>query len=167
METKEVLFFYLVEARVHRLYRKRRNKLKSFFHCLFLCLLVIFLVACSEKNEMVLTRVDVQHVANDHFLEDEEMILDIVTLDSINSLLGEVEWKPKEEFEAAGEESLIATLFYTQDQEKQDELHLYRIWYNSDDSLSIISNNNEESYGILKEKYADKLKELLESPVDF
>ena len=141
--------------------------MKSFFHCLFLCLMAFILVSCAEENEMVLTRVDVQHIAKDHFLEDEEMILDIVTLDSISSILGEVEWKPKEDFEAAGEESLIATLFYTQDKEMQDELHLYRIWYNSDDSLSIISNNNEESYGILEEEYADKLKELLESPVGF
>lgn len=119
-------------------------------------------MACSN-DDMYLTRVDVQFVADDNSLEEEEMILDLITLDSINSLLEEVKWEPKGKQEVEGSEDLIATLFYTKENERQDQLYLYRFWYNNDDSLTIISTNKEEVYGTLDEEYADKLKDLLES----
>ena len=122
----------------------------------------MILVACSN-NELYLTRVDVQRVANDDSLEDEEMILDLITLDSIKSILEEIHWEPKTKPEVVGSEDLIATLFYTEENESQDQLYLYRIWYNFDDTVTIISNNEEEGYGQLEEEYADKLKSLLES----
>ncbi|PYF07246.1 hypothetical protein [Ureibacillus chungkukjangi] len=136
--------------------------MKKLFNLLFLCLLGTMLVACSN-DENFLIRIDVQRVASDDSLEDEDMILDLITLDSIKSLLEEVKWEPEEEPEDAGSEDLIATLFYADEKDKPDELYLYRIWYNFDDTITIISNNEEEGYGKLDEEYADKLKSLLES----
>ena len=121
----------------------------------------IILVACSN-DEIYLTRVDVQRVVNENSLEDEEMILDLITLDSINSILEEVQWEPKTKPELVGAEDLIATLFYTEEKESQDQLYLYRIWFNFDDTVTIISNKKEEGYGLLEEEYAEKLKSLLE-----
>ena len=120
------------------------------------------LVACSN-DEIYLTRVDVQRVANDDSLEAEEMILDLITLDSINSLLETVEWEPKEKPEVSSSEDMILTLFYTEEKGKPDQLFLYRIWYNFDDTITLISNNEEEGNGKLDEEYASKLKSLLES----
>jgi len=119
------------------------------------------LVACSDE-ENHLTRVDIQQVVNDEAIEEEEMIVDIITLDSINSLLAEVDWEPNSKPEMSRTEDLVATLFYTEEEDFPDKLYLYRIWFNSDDSVSIISNNEEEGYGTLNEEYADKLKGLLE-----
>lgn len=136
--------------------------LKNLYVTLLLCLMGIILVACSN-DEKYLTRVDVQPVVNVDAIEEEEMIVDLITLDSIQSLLEEVNWEPKSNPEVAGSEDLVATMFYSEEERSPDELYLYRIWFNSDDTLSIISNNEDEGYGTLDEEYADKLKNLLES----
>ena len=135
--------------------------MKKHYHFFLICLGVMTLVACSDE-ENHLTRVDIQQVVNDEAIEEEEMIVDIITLDSINSLLAEVDWEPNSKPEMSRTEDLVATLFYTEEEDFPDKLYLYRIWFNSDDSVSIISNNEEEGYGTLNEEYADKLKGLLE-----
>ena len=106
---------------------------------------------------------DIQPVVYDDAVEEEKMIVDIMTLDSIQSLMEEVHWEPNSNPDLAGSEDFIATLFYTEEEKKPDQLYLYRMWFNADDSLSIISNNEDEGYGTLDEEYADKLKGLLES----
>lgn len=123
--------------------------------------MVTILVACSNK-EQYLTRVDIQQVGNDESIEEEKMIVDLVTLDSIKSLLEEIHWETKSKPDLEGSEDLIATLFYTQEEDMPDQLYLYKMWFNPDDSLSIVSNNEDEGYGTLDEEYADKLKILFE-----
>ncbi len=141
---------------------QRGNILKKLFALFCFCLTGLILVACSN-DEKYLTRVDIQRVEGNKAVEEEEMIVDLITLDSIKSVLEEVHWDPKEEPDLDGAEDIIATLFYTEDEDSRDELYLYRIWYNSDDSLSIVSNNEEEGYGTLDEEYADKLINLFEN----
>lgn len=134
------------------------------YYLVFLSLMVFILVSCSNSNdEEYLTRIDIQQVQEHDASEEEEMIVDLVTLDSIKSILEEVEWEPNSDTEIVGTENLIATLFYTDEEEKSDQLYLYQIWFNSDDSISIVSSNVDEGYGRLKEEYADKLKNLLGS----
>ncbi|HWK23822.1 MAG TPA: hypothetical protein VNS08_12395 [Ureibacillus sp.] len=134
------------------------------YYLVFLSLMVFILVSCSNSNdEEYLTRIDIQQVQEHDASEEEEMIVDLVTLDSIKSILEEVEWEPNSDTEIVGTEDLIATLFYTDEEEKSDQLYLYQIWFNSDDSISIVSSNVDEGYGRLKEEYADKLKNLLGS----
>lgn len=93
-------------------------------------------------------------------MEEEEMIVDLVTLDSIKSLLGEVRWEPNSSPELERTEDLVATLFYTENDNNQEQLYLYRMWFNSDDSLSIISDHEDEGYGTLDKENAEKLKSL-------
>ena len=135
--------------------------MKKLYYFFLICLGVITLVACSDE-ENYLIRVDIQQVVDDEAMEEEEMIVDIITLDSINSLLQEVDWEPNAQPEMSRTEDLVATLFYTEAEDLPEKLYLYRFWFNSDDSVSIFSNNEEEGYGTLNEEYADKLKGLLE-----
>ncbi|MDN4493461.1 hypothetical protein [Ureibacillus aquaedulcis] len=135
--------------------------MKNLRSLLLLCLMGILLVACANEDEIYLSRVDVLAV-KDEAMEEENMIIDLVTLDSIKSLLGEIRWEPNSDHEIEGSEDFIATLFYTDNEDQHDQLYLYRMSFNSDGSLSIVSNNEEEGYGILDEEYAEKLKTLLE-----
>lgn len=135
--------------------------MRNLYFILSLYLMGFILAACSNKDDTYLTRVDVLAV-NDEAMEEEQMIVDLVTLDSIRSLLEEIHWESNSTPDIAGSEDLIATLFYTENENEQEQLYLYRIWFNSDDSLSIASNKDEEGYGTLDEEYALKLKNLLE-----
>ncbi|MFC7684856.1 hypothetical protein [Ureibacillus sp. GCM10028918] len=139
--------------------------MRNLYSILFLCFAGLILVACSiddDNDDKYLTRVDIL-VVNDEAMEEEDMIVDLVTLDSIKSLLEEIRWEPKSKPEITGSEDFVATLFYTINEDRQDQLYLYRMWINSDNSLSIISNNEDEGYGTLNEENADKLKNLFES----
>lgn len=133
--------------------------MRNLWLILSLCMMGSLFAACSDEDESYLTRVDILAV-NNEVMEEEEMIVDLVTLDSIKSLLGEVRWEPNSSPELERTEDLVATLFYTENDNNQEQLYLYRMWFNSDDSLSIISDHEDEGYGTLDKENAEKLKSL-------
>lgn len=139
---------------------KGGNPLKHLLKLFSFILFMVFLVACSDDSRYLI-RADVQIVNEDESLEEEEMILDIITLDSIKSIIHEVDWEQESDEEMVRKEDVLVTLFYKEDEDSPEQLFLYRIWYHEDQSVSIISNNEEEGYGTLDEEFGIKLKNIL------
>ena len=102
-----------------------------------------------------------QIVNKDETLEDEEMIIDIVTLDSIESFFQKVEWEKDIKEESKNKEDLQLTVFYVDEDSKEETLYLYRLWFHEDNAVTIISTNEEEPYGTLDGESGLKLKNLL------
>jgi len=126
-----------------------------------MCVLVlgILLAACSEK-EGQLTRVDVQEV-NKEGNNEEVIISDQETLDTINKSLEHVKWEPNTEASMARREDVIAILFYTIDENMPESLVEHRIWFEVNDTATIISNHENQGYGKLEQEYAQRLKSAL------
>ncbi|KGR77458.1 hypothetical protein [Ureibacillus sinduriensis] len=133
--------------------------MRNLWLILSLYMMVALLAACNDEDKSYLTRVDVLAV-EDEAMEEEEMIVDLITLDSIKSLLDEIHWQQDSSPDLERTEDLVVTLFYTENDNNQEQLYLYRMWFNSDDSLTIISDHEEEGYGTLDEEHAGKLKDL-------
>lgn len=140
---------------------------------LFLVLVVI-LVACSEKEEELtkvdikevieedeLTRVDVQEVNEKGNSEDVVTITDPEKLDMIKKSLGNVKWEPNVEAEMAREEDIVVTLFYSFDKNMPERLYGYRIWFSNNETATIISNKESEGYGRLDRENTQNLKNAL------
>ena len=127
--------------------------------CILIFGISFLLVACSD-DQQYLTRVDVQLVNQDESLQEEEMIVEIVTLDSIESLFKEIEWKKESKEEQERKEDLILTVFYT-NKNNDDILNLYRLWFENDNTITIIRSDKKEPFGKLDEKNSLKLKNLL------
>ena len=127
---------------------------------IFIGIIITLLVACSSK-ETYLTRIDVQLVNQDESLQEESMIIDIVTLDSIESLFQEIEWDKEIQEENARKEDILLTVFYSEDENYKETLHLYRLWFETDNTITIIRSDNKEPYGKLNEENSIKLKNLL------
>ena len=124
----------------------------------FMCVLVlgILLAACSEK-EGQLTRVDVQEV-NKEGNNEEVIISDQETLDTINKSLEHVKWEPNTEASMARREDVIAILFYTIDENMPESLVEHRIWFEVNGTATLISNHENQGYGRLDQEYVQNLK---------
>ncbi|MFC5602801.1 hypothetical protein [Sporosarcina koreensis] len=141
---------------------------------LFLVLGVL-LAACSEKEgelpkvvnqeaieeEGELTRVDVQEVNEKWNSEDVVTITDPEKLDMIKKSLGNVKWEPNVEAEMAREEDVVFTLFYSFDKNMPERLYEYRIWFENNETATIISNKESEGYGRLDRESTQNLKNAL------
>jgi len=123
-----------------------------------MCVLVlgILLAACSEK-EGQLTRVDVQEV-NKEGNNEEVIISDQETLDTINKSLEHVKWEPNTEASMARREDVIAILFYTIDENMPESLVEHRIWFEVNGTATLISNHENQGYGRLDQEYVQNLK---------
>jgi hypothetical protein len=125
----------------------------------FMLLLLILLSACSGQEYKELTRVDVQIVDEQGDYEEAEVITDVETMEILKKTFEKVKWDPSIQAEMARQEDVFVTLFYTFEEDMPERLYEYRIWFNGDDSATIISNNENEGYGYLDG--ADKLKNIL------
>jgi hypothetical protein len=121
----------------------------------FLFIFTILLVACSKEN---LTRVDVQKVNKEGDYEATLTIINKETIDLLQNSFEKVNWDPNTKVEMARREDILATLFYTFDEDQPERLYEYRIWFNGKGTATIISNNEKEGYGILDKDNAEKLK---------
>ncbi|MDM5333899.1 hypothetical protein QUF56_11730 [Ureibacillus composti] len=130
--------------------------MKKMIGYMYILVLGILLAACSEK-EGQLTRVDVQEV-NKEGNNEEVIISDQGTLDTINKSLEHVEWEPNTEASMARREDIIAILFYTIDENMPESLVEYQIWFEVNGTATIISNHENQGYGRLDQEYAQNLK---------
>lgn len=119
----------------------------------------IILVACSEKGEKQLTRIDVQKVDKEDNYEDVMVIKDQKKIDSLSNVLENVSWEPKTKADMARREDLFVTLYYTME-DNTTKNYQYSIWFNDKTSI-IISNNAKEGFGRLNQKNTQILKEIL------
>lgn len=118
--------------------------------------------ACSsEEVDLHLTRVDIQKIGEEEEYEEEVILVDLVTLDSLKSIFNEVTWKPNSSKKMSAKEDLLLTLFFTYDENMPEKLFLYRIWFEDDGEVIITSNKEEEGYGKLEGDNAIKLKNIL------
>ncbi|QGQ45796.1 hypothetical protein [Metabacillus sediminilitoris] len=111
--------------------------------------ILMFMVGCSAQDSGELTRVDVQKGNKQENYEDTLMITDEKTINLLKSSFGEVKWEPNTKPEMSRKEDISATLFYTFDENMPERLYEYRIWFNGNDTATIISNNEKEGYGTL------------------
>lgn len=134
--------------------------MKKIMYVTFLLAFGILLVACSEKEEeKQLTRIDVQKVDEEGNYEDVIVIKDQKKIDLINNVLENVSWEPKTKPEMARREDLLATLYYTME-ENTSKNYEYRIWFNHK-TVTIISNNEKEGFGRLDKENTQNLKDVL------
>lgn len=130
--------------------------MKKMITFMYVLILGILLAGCAEKVGQ-LTRVDVQEVNKEE--NNEEVIIgDQGTLDTIKKSLEHVKWEPNTEPSMARQEDVIAILFYTFDENMPESLIEHRIWFEDNGTATIISNHENEGYGRLDQEYAQNLK---------
>ena len=129
-------------------------------YVIFLFAFGIILAACSEKEEL-LTKVDVQKVNDEENYEDVIMITDQEKIDLISNYLENVSWEPKTKAKKARKEDILATLFYTIDENMSEKIYEYRIWFNTNETAIIKCNNDKEGFGRLDKENSQNLKDVL------
>ena len=141
-------------------YEGRNIEVKKIIGLTLLLVLGVILVACSEEKGQ-LTRVDVQKVNEEGNYEDVMMITDIEGIELVEKSLSNVSWEPNTEAKMARKEDVLAILFYSFDENMPERLYEYRIWFEDNETATIISNNENEGYGKLNKKDAQNLKSIL------
>ncbi|MEW9669867.1 hypothetical protein [Ammoniphilus sp. 3BR4] len=126
---------------------------------LYFALLSVFmmmLVGCSEQE--TLKRVDVQEINSDgKYGENFATITDKESIDLLRTTFEKVKWESNTKVEMSRKEDVLATLFFEFDKNMPE----YRIWFNSDGTATIISNNEKEGYGKLDKENGEILKSTL------
>jgi hypothetical protein len=127
----------------------------------------MFLIGCTNKtpkefNLNQLTRVDVEVVKGDKSYDESVMITDEETIDVLRKTFKQIKWEPNVEPKMARKEDVKATLFFYYDENMPERLFEYQIWFNqSNDTATIISNNEKEGYGTLNKDNAQTLENIL------
>ena len=125
-----------------------------------LLVLAMILVSCSG-NEGLLTRVDVQVANEEGNDEDVVTITDKDEMDLIKKSYKHVKWEPNTEAKMARKEDLLVTLFYTLDKNMPERVFEYKIWFNENETATMISNHENEGYGTLDQQNSRNLKNVL------
>ncbi|QNK51229.1 hypothetical protein H7F28_06955 [Brevibacterium sp. PAMC23299] len=101
---------------------------------------------------------DVQKIDTEGKYEDVVMITDRESIELLRQAFEQIKWDDKV-VKMARKPDVEATLFYTFDENKPERLYEYEIWFNeSSGTATIISNNENESYGELDKDNAQALK---------
>jgi hypothetical protein len=133
--------------------------MKKIINFTSLFVLVVLLVGCMEEKGQ-LSRVDVQKIDTVGKYEDVVMITDRESIELLRQAFEQIKWDDKV-VKMARKPDVAATLFYTFDENKPERLYEYEIWFNeSAGTATIISNNENESYGELDKDNAKALKNI-------
>jgi hypothetical protein len=119
--------------------------------------LLLFIVSACSKQEVStkkdeLSRIDVRKINEVITITDKE------TLTTMTNSFDHVKWQPNVEAEMARKEDLLVTLFYRFDKNLPERLYTYRIWFNVDDTATIISDNTTQGYGSLAKDHTEAIK---------
>lgn len=137
-------------------YMKLTKYLLTFF--------IIILVGCTTDETEKLTRIDIQNFDIEGTTVNQHMVTDEDELNDITDVLNEVKWSPNTEAEMARKEDVKVTFFYTFNKNMPERLFVYRVWFNDDASVTLISNKETEGYGTLEPPGAQYLKDVLREP---
>ncbi|MCT8137791.1 hypothetical protein H1D32_08495 [Anaerobacillus sp. CMMVII] len=124
----------------------------------FLLLFCLLVVGCSANGQQQLSRVDVQMVNLEGSEAEIVTITDKTKLGDIKLLLKRVNWEPNSEVSMERREDAKITLYLQLEQDMPEQLFEYRVWFNEDDTITIISNNLKEGYGYLDQKNTEIFK---------
>lgn len=132
---------------------------------LLICLVTLFLIGCtdqvSDKKDLhMLSRVDVVPIEEGTKME-EFIVVDEKELSSIREIFGQVQWSPGVESEMERMEDFQLKLFYIYDEDMPERMFEYKIWFNKDETATLISNVARENFGELDKDGAEELKEIL------
>ena len=134
-------------------------KKKSLGYLIFSFLII--LTGCNEKDSDKLTRVYFQLINTAENSEETWMILDEKSLSSIDDAFKEINWIPNSVPSMSRKEDLKVTLFREADNNLPELLSEYSIWFNEDNTATILSNIKEENFGDLDSEYTKVIKDLL------
>ncbi|MDM5233554.1 hypothetical protein [Lysinibacillus pakistanensis] len=134
--------------------------MKKFRGMILVGLLGIILSACSDKEDQ-LTRIDVQKVNEEGNYEDIQIIADKEKINFVEKSLDNVRWEPQTEVNLLKKEDALVTAFYTYDENMPERLNEYKIWFEENDTVTIISNKEDEGYGRLDKENAQNLQNIL------
>ncbi|MCM3170110.1 hypothetical protein M3617_25675 [Peribacillus frigoritolerans] len=132
--------------------------MKKIINFTSLFVFMMLLVGCIGEEKGQLSRVDVQKIDTEGKYEDVVMITDRESIELLRQSFEQIKWDNKV-VKVARKPDVEATLFYTFDENKPERLYEYEIWFNeSAGTATIISNNENESYGELDKENAQALK---------
>ncbi|MFE4077475.1 hypothetical protein [Peribacillus sp. YIM B13477] len=132
--------------------------MKKIINFTSLFVFMVLLVGCIGEEKGQLSRVDVQKIDTEGKYEDVVMITDRESIELLMQAFEQIKWDDKV-VKMARKPDVEATLFYTFDENKPERLYEYEIWFNeSSGTATIISNNENESYGELDKDNAQALK---------
>lgn len=138
--------------------------MKSKWKVITLLALVFVITACSgqsaEKDKGRLVRIDVQQVDEHGKKGEEKILVEHDDLEAAQQAFVNTEWQSNTKADMARPEDVLATFFYEKDKNMPESLVQYRIWFEEDDSATIISNKEDESYGRMNPESAQVLKNL-------
>ncbi|MDM5281817.1 hypothetical protein [Peribacillus frigoritolerans] len=126
----------------------------------FLFAFMLLLVGCMGEDKRQLTRVDVQKNDAEEKYEEALMITDKESIELLSEAFKKVKWDNRM-VKIARKPDLKATLFYTFDENMPERLVEYEIWFNKNGTATIISNNENKSYGELDKESAKTLINIL------
>ncbi|MFC0560163.1 hypothetical protein [Halalkalibacter alkalisediminis] len=86
------------------------------------------------------------------------MITDNESIQILRKSFEKVNGEPGVQAEMSRKEDVAVTLFYPLEKNMPERLYKYRVWSNSDDSATLISDNEKEGYETLDKEDAEKLK---------
>ncbi|QYF83816.1 hypothetical protein KY492_06100 [Brevibacterium sp. PAMC21349] len=132
--------------------------MKKIINFTSLFVFMVLLVGCIGEEKGQLSRVDIQKIDTEGKYEDVVMITDRESIELLRQAFEQIKWDDKV-VKMARKPDVEATLFYTFDENKPERLYEYEIWFNeSSGTATIISNNENESYGELDKDNAQALK---------
>ncbi|CAH0317668.1 hypothetical protein [Peribacillus simplex] len=126
----------------------------------FLFAFMLLLVGCMGEDTGQLTRVDVQKNDAEEKYEEALMITDNESIELLSEAFKQIKWDNRM-VKIARKPDLKATLFYTFDENMPARLVEYEIWFNESGTATIISNNENKSYGELDKESAKTLINIL------
>ncbi|RNA69978.1 hypothetical protein [Alteribacter keqinensis] len=119
-------------------------------------IMAFLFTACSNTDaRQCPTRVDTVTQNSEQLIADEESLL--VICDAFN----ETSWDPTIEAEMEREPDVSATLFFQTDENMPERLYEYSVYFNDDDSATILGGRTSEGYGIVAEEDVIGLREVL------
>ncbi|REB11580.1 hypothetical protein DVB69_00085 [Sporosarcina sp. BI001-red] len=140
--------------------------MKSLRKAMFLLALGILLAGCSalseEEGKGNLVRIDMQRVDKNGTKSEERILVEDDDLEVAQKAMGNTEWQPNTKPDMARVEDVLAIFFYKEDKNMPEALVQYQVWFEVDDSATIISNDEDENYGKLNPENAQILKNLFQ-----
>ncbi|KRF63238.1 hypothetical protein ASG99_22475 [Bacillus sp. Soil768D1] len=134
----------------------RWNKIRKIINFIFLFVFMLLLVGCMGEDTEQLTRVDVQKIDAEGKYVEALMITDNESIELLSEAFKQIKWDNRM-VKMARKPDLIATLFYTFDENIPERIVEYEIWFNENGTATIISNNENKSYGELDNESAKTL----------
>ena len=135
-------------------------------HFFIISLMMFVLIGCSNAVSPTLTRVYFEITNPEDKSEGTWMILDEQSLSNIDQTFEDIKWEPNKIPSMSREEDVQVTLWWETDKNKPERLYEYKIWFNVNNTATIIGESAKEGYGHLSQEQNLVLKELLLDTTD-